>query len=69
MLNKTNTKKGEIMTKLYVAYFNGKYPAKFRVREFSKKDNANTFIKEVKNKGGKASFTQTCFGAEKEERA
>ena len=57
------------MTKLYVAYFNGKYPAKLRVREFSKKDNANTFIKEVKNKGGKASFTQTCFGAEKEERA
>tara|TARA_R100000315_G_C5185394_1_gene107817 strand:+ start:594 stop:803 length:210 start_codon:yes stop_codon:yes gene_type:complete len=69
MLNKTNTKKGERMTKLYVAYFNGKYPAKLRVREFSKKDNANTFIKEVKNKGGKASFTQTCFGAEKEERA
>ena len=54
------------MTKLYVAYFNGKYPAKFRVREFSKKDNANTFIKEIKDKGGKASFTQTCFGAEKE---
>jgi nitrogen regulatory protein PII-like uncharacterized protein len=67
MLNKTNTKQGEsIMTKLYVAYFNGKYPAKFRVREFSKKDNANTFIKEIKDKGGKASFTQTCFGAEKE---
>jgi hypothetical protein len=54
------------MNKLYVAYFNGKYPAKFRVREFSKKDNAKTFIKEIKNKGGKASFTQTCFGAEKE---
>ena len=54
------------MTKLYVAYFNGKYPAKFRVREFSKKDNANTFIKKIKKKGGKASFTQTCFGAEKE---
>ncbi len=54
------------MTKLYVAYFNGKYPAKFRVREFSKKDNANTFIKKIKDKGGKASFTQTCFGAEKE---
>ena len=52
------------MKKLYVSYFNGKYPAKFRVREFSKKDNANTFIKEIKDKGGKASFTQTCFGAE-----
>jgi len=52
------------MTKLYVAYFiKGR---KFKVREFSKKDNANTFIKEIKNKGGKASFTQTCFGAEKE---
>ena len=66
MLNK-KTKQGEsIMTKLYVAYFNGKYPAKFRVKEFSKKDNANTFIKKIKYKGGKASFTQTCFGAEKE---
>ena len=66
-MKKTNNLKGEsIMTKLYVAYFNGKYPAKFRVREFSKKDNANTFIKEIKNKGGKAGFTQTCFGAEKE---
>ena len=55
------------MKKLYVSYSNGKYPAKFRVKEFSKKDNANTFIKEIKNKGGRASFTQTCFGAEKGE--
>jgi hypothetical protein len=64
MLKKNNN--GEKMKKLYVSYFNGKYPAKFRVKEFSKKDNANTFIKEIKNKGGRASFTQTCFGAEKE---
>ncbi len=54
------------MTKLYVSYFNGKYPSKFKVREFSKKEDANIFIKEIRNKGGKASFTQTCFGAEKE---
>jgi hypothetical protein len=66
MLNKTNTKQGESMNKLYVAYFNEKYPSKFRVKEFSKKNNANTFIKEIKNKGGKAGFTETCFGAEKE---
>ena len=58
------TQSREQMPKLYVAYFiKGR---KFKVREFSKKDNANTFIKEIKNKGGKASFTQTCFGAEKE---
>jgi nitrogen regulatory protein PII-like uncharacterized protein len=56
------------MTKLYVAFFNGKYPAKFRVREFSKKENANIFIRKIKDKGGKASLTQTCFGVEKEER-
>ena len=65
-------KNGEKMTtltkkeRILVAYFNGKYPAKFSVKEFSKKKNANTFISKIKDKGGKASFTQTCFGAEKE---
>ena len=34
MLKKNNN--GEKMKKLYVSYFNGKYPAKFRVKEFSK---------------------------------
>ena len=38
------------MTKLYVSYFNGKYPAKFKVMQFSRKDNANTFIKKIKKK-------------------
>ena len=52
--------------KILVAYFNGKYPAKFSVKEFSEKKDANTFISKIKDKGGKASFTQTCFGAEKE---
>ena len=44
--------------KIKVAYFMGKYPAKFQVKEFTNEKEAKIFVKNIKEKGGKTNINK-----------